>query len=148
MESLRCRKARSEDRQILLKWMEELWPGHTESERDALWKELRADANAVLLVAELDGRLAGFAQCQLRRDYVEGSSTSPVGYLEGIYVEPQCRKHGVARALVTVCEQWARQQGCAEFGSDCELENRDSWIFHQKVGFEEKGRIICFLKKL
>ncbi len=27
---------------------------------------------------------AGFAQCQLRHDYVEGTETSPVGYLEGI----------------------------------------------------------------
>ena len=36
--------------------------------------------------ADEDGRPAGFAQCQLRRDYVEGTKTSPVGYPEGIFV--------------------------------------------------------------
>ena len=33
----------------------------------------------------------GFAQCQLRCDYVEGTSTSPVGYLEGIFIRETCR---------------------------------------------------------
>ena len=33
----------------------------------------------------------GFAQCTLRNDYVEGSSSSPVGYLEGIYVKDEYR---------------------------------------------------------
>ena len=29
----------------------------------------------------------GFAQCQLRYDYVEGTKTTPVGYLEGIFIK-------------------------------------------------------------
>ena len=90
----------------------------------------------------------GFAQCQLRRDYVEGTETSPVGYLEGIYVVEECRKKGIAGALLDACESWAREKGCAEFASDCELENAQSLRFHLSMGFEEANRIICFTKKL
>ena len=91
---------------------------------------------------------AGFAQCQLRRDYVEGTESSPVGYLEGIYVKEGFRRSGLAKALLTACEDWAREQGCGEFASDCELANTQSLQFHMKVGFEEANRIICFTKKL
>lgn len=90
----------------------------------------------------------GFAQCQLRYDYVEGTETSPVGYLEGLYVEQQARLQGIAKKLVAACEEWARQQGCTEFASDCELTNEDSLNMHLRLGFTEANRIICFTKKL
>lgn len=57
----------------------ELWPGHTP---DGLLAELAAlsPAEGAVFLAEAEGAFAGFAQCQLRRDYVEGTETSPVGY--------------------------------------------------------------------
>ncbi len=38
----------------------------------------------------------GFAQCGLRHDYVEGAITSPVGYLERIFIREEYRKNGYA----------------------------------------------------
>ena len=90
----------------------------------------------------------GFAQCQLRQDYVEGTESSPVGYLEGVFVEESHRNSGYARSLLAACEQWAREQGCSEFASDCELTNTQSLAFHLHCGFREANRIICFTKKL
>ena len=90
----------------------------------------------------------GFAQCQLRHDYVEGTDSSTVGYLEGIYVADGYRKQGIARELLFACETWAKSKSCTEFASDCELENVQSLQFHLNVGFEEANRIICFTKKL
>ena len=106
-----------------------------------------SDACAVFLLV-LDGQPAGFAQCQLRHDYVEGAHSSPVGYLEGIYVLPEFRGQGHARDLLASCEQWARTRGCTEFASDCELGNDGSLAFHRSMGFTEANRIICFTKKL
>lgn len=125
-----------------------LWPGHA---REALSKELsalltREDA-AFFLLSE-GGAPAGFAQCGLRRDYVEGTHTSPVGYLEGIFVKASCRGRGYAAELLRACEAWAREKGCAEFASDCSAENEASRAFHVKSGFSEANRIICFTKKL
>ena len=53
-----------------------------------------------------------FAQCQLRHDYVEGTESSPVGYLEGIFVSEGYRKKGCAAELLSECERWAKEKGC------------------------------------
>lgn len=90
----------------------------------------------------------GFAQCQLRYDYVEGTDSSPVGYLEGIFIKEEYRHKGYARELLSECEKWAKQKGCKEFASDCEMDNESSFGFHMALGFEEVNRIICFTKKL
>ena len=86
--------------------------------------------------------------CGLRHDYVEGTDSSPVGYLEGIFVMEKYRKRGIAKELLKNCQKWAQEQGCGEFASDCEIMNEDSLRFHLHVGFEEVNRIICFTKKL
>jgi len=124
-----------------------LWR-HPAGELAAEFSELLEQGDAALFLARQNGEAVGFAQCQLRHDYVEGTSTSPVGYLEGIYVEPAHRQHGVAAALLHACEAWAKRQGCTEFASDCELENADSLRFHRSLGFREANRIICFTKEL
>lgn len=90
----------------------------------------------------------GFAQCQLRCDYVEGTSTSPVGYLEGIFVKEGYRNRGYAKELLAECEAWAKNNGCLEFASDCEIDNADSFYFHKAMNFIEANRIICFTKAL
>ena len=90
----------------------------------------------------------GFAQCQLRRDYVEGTETSPVGYLEGIFVKEDCRNKGYARELVSACEAWAKDNNCKEFASDCEIDNIESFQFHIAMDFTEVNRIIYFTKEL
>ena len=86
----------------------------------------------------------GFAQCRLRHDYVEGTKTSPVGYLEGIYVKEGFRRKGYAKALLEACKTWAKSNGCTEFASDRALGNVDSFLFHKAMGFLEVNRIICF----
>jgi len=79
---------------------------------------------------------------------VEGTDSSPVGYLEGIFVEEEFRKKGYAKELLASCERWAKEMGCTEFASDCELENTGSLAFHLRMGFMEANRVICFTKKL
>ena len=124
----------------------ELWPDHTAEEME---RELAPvlDSGAIILARE-GGIPAGFAQCQLRRDYVEGTEHSPVGYLEGIFVREEFRGKGLAGELLRACESWAKEQGCREFASDCELDNAGSLAFHLAVGFTEANRVICFVKSL
>ena len=125
-----------------------LWPDHDAGElREELSALMEREDAAFFLVWEED-RAVGFAQCQLRRDYVEGTEHSPVGYLEGIFVEEPFRRRGLAGKLLSACERWASEQGCREFASDCELENTRSQFFHNALGFREANRIVCFVKKL
>ena len=125
----------------------QLWPENDRHEMAQEFRELLQREDAAVFLA-LDEKAVGFAQCQLRQDYVEGTQSSPVGYLEGIFVAEPYRNQGYARDLLTACEAWAREKGCVEFASDCELGNDASLAFHLNVGFEEANRIICFTKKL
>ena len=126
----------------------ELWPGHTKEELAEEFAALLQAKDAAVFGWQQEGRWEAFAQCQLRRDYVEGCETSPVGYLEGVFVREPLRGRGVAKALLETCQAWAKEQGCTEFASDCELSNEDSLRFHLATCFQEAGRIICFTKRL
>jgi len=123
----------------------------------ALWKENTAEqmlaerANGTLpneFLYYADGTPAAFISLSLRHDYVEGTESSPVGYLEAIYVKPAFRGQGIARQLVEFGKSWAKGRGCSEFASDCELHNQASRQFHQKIGFTEANQIICFTMKI
>ena len=125
-----------------------LWPDATVPELEDSFSSLLSHSDAAVFLAFSNSQPVGFAQCQLRHDYVEGTDSSPVGYLEGIFVAENYRKQGIARKLLLACEQWATEQGCIEFASDCELTNLESLAFHLRMGFLEVGRIICFTKSL
>ncbi len=126
----------------------QLWPDNSiDGLIDEFGQMMRSGTTQFFLAFD-NGIPIGFAQCQLRRDYVEGTSTSPVGYLEGIFVQEAYRGKGYGRALAAACEAWAGEQGCSEFASDCGLGNSNSLVFHKAIGFEEAGRIICFTKRL
>ena len=125
-----------------------LWPEHQAEALEHEFALLMAENKAAFFLARAGELPVGFAQCALRHDYVEGTCSSPVGYLEGIYVLEERRRKGVAAGLLSACEAWARQQGCREFASDCEIDNTQSLRFHLAAGFDEANRIICFTKKL
>lgn len=128
-----------------------LWPTEPAAELTAEATAFFVDADtvleAVLLAETSDGGLLGFAELSLR-PYAEDCRTSPVAFLEGWYVIPAARRHGVGRALVTAAEQWARERGCHEFASDTEVDNSLSAAAHSALGFEDAGTIRCFRKDL
>lgn len=128
----------------------ELWPetsvaDHALEAREALEDPGQAVA---FLAQDASGAPAGFAEAALRHDYVNGCATSPVAFLEGIYVRPAFRKQGVARLLIEAVETWARDLGCAELASDAELHNQISHIMHLAAGFEETERVVYYRKPL
>lgn len=142
------RKADINDLPVLTELALELWPDNAADKMYYDLGKIMMAGESVFFLA-YDGETAvGHAQCQLRHDYVEGTETSPVGYLEGIYVKEAARQQGFASLLMKACEDWARAEGCMEFASDCELDNKESFDFHLKLGFKEVNRIICFAKTL
>lgn len=139
-------KASQKDAADVAKLAVMMWQEHTIEELTEEFAAIIGVEDSAVFVLEMDGQKAGFAQCQLRHDYVEGTDSSPVGYLEGIYIRPEYRRKGYAKELLADCEEWAEKKGCSEFASDCELDNDVSLQFHMAMGFEEANRIICFRK--
>ncbi|MBE5760768.1 MAG: GNAT family N-acetyltransferase [Clostridiales bacterium] len=125
-----------------------LWPGHEEGELKTEFEMLVSDPENELFIALCNEKAVGFAHVSIRHDYVEGTSSSPVGYLEGIYVLPDHRRQKCAFSLLSACESWAKEKGCTEFASDMEEGNELSYAFHMGAGFTEANRIVCFAKKL
>ena len=104
--------------------------------------------SAAFLAVASGGRGVGFAEVSVRTDYVNGCKSSPVAFLEGIYVRPEFRRHGVARLLYQEAERWGRARRCAEMGSDALIDNTVSHGMHRGLGFEEAVRVVCFRKDI
>jgi aminoglycoside 6'-N-acetyltransferase I len=94
------------------------------------------------------GVALGLAEVSLRTDYVNGTVTSPVAFLEGIYVVSQARRSGIAQRLIAETERWALNVGCRELASDAPLENIDSHAMQAALGFSESERVVFFKKTL
>ena len=142
------RKATNGDSRVLAEMAVQMWDSHTVDELETEFSETLNDEQSAFFIKYFNEIPVGFAQCGLRTDYVEGTESSPVGYLEGIFVKDEYRKNGYAKELLCACEMWAKEIGCSEFASDCELDNIASFKFHMAMGFNEANRIICFKKKL
>lgn len=132
-------------------WLElrlQLWPdGSTEEflpEMAAACAE--PDRFGQFLFLSPGGLAEGLVEVALRTDYVNGTESSPVAFLEGVFVVPASRGLGIARALVAAAEGWARDRGCTEFASDAEVSNVGSHAMHAALGFVETERVVFFRK--
>ncbi len=140
--------ATNKDCGILAELAVQLWDNASLAELEEEFSKLITGENAVCFIRYSEDIPIGFAQCSLRTDYVEGTESSPVGYLEGVFVKEEYRNKGYAKELLIACEKWAKNKGCIEFASDCELTNVNSLKFHLAMGFDEANRIICFRKNI
>jgi len=129
---------------------QELWPDDEAQEHLAeMASFLAAPQRYAQFVAYSDsGEALGFVEAALRSDYVNGTETSPVAFLEGLYVTPACRRQGVGTALVAAVAAWGRGLGCTELASDAPLDNKRSHATHRALGFEETERVFFFRKFL
>ncbi|HLJ71401.1 MAG TPA: aminoglycoside 6'-N-acetyltransferase [Roseiarcus sp.] len=125
-----------------------LWPEEPRDELRAQKEELiaKGESAAIFLARDRDGAVVGIAEATLRRDFVNGCTTAPVAFLEGLYVAPAWRRRGVGRRLCAAVESWGRELGCTELGSDTYLDNVGSQKMHEALGFEEMERVVCYRK--
>jgi len=126
----------------------ELWPECTFETEFEYCKQILEKENQTAFLVNEKGEYIAFAYLSLRNDFVEGATSYPIAYLEGIYVKESYRKTGIASQLIQRAEQWAKENGSSQFASDVEINNKQSIRFHKKSGFLEENRIVCFIKDL
>ncbi len=126
----------------------ELWP-HYKKKQHVLEKVLQEELNSNkykhYLIQNDANEYIGFINLSLRYDYVQGASSSPTAYIEGIYVKPEYRGQGVAKRLVNHALSWAQKQGCKELASDAELTNVVSQKFHERLGFKKVNTNVHYI---
>jgi len=127
-----------------------LWPGSTKEHGEEIDRYFAGgvrDPLEVFMAFDERGIATGFIELSIRV-YAEGCETDRVAFVEGWYVDPNERGHGVGAALIGAAETWARSQGCTELASDTEVENVSSAEAHRALGFEEVAVVRCFKKPL
>lgn len=106
-----------------------------------------APDKACFLVYEQADKPIGLIELSLR-NVVDDCLSSPVGYVEGIYLEPEYRGLGYGRTLIEFAADWFRARGCSEMATDVEISNDSSQRFHEHLGFVETYRIVQYKKGL
>jgi len=125
-----------------------LWPQASDSEHLHDMAEAIARGHFVrLAVDHTDGTIA-FVEASKRVDYVNGTTSSPVAFLEGLYVVPDWRRQGVGSKLVRAVEDWAISEGCLELASDSPVDNLSGHAAHLAWGFVETERVVYFCRRL
>ncbi len=132
-----------------LEMAKKLWKDFDRKDLEQLLKQTTESKKYKILIAKNPARVCvAFSIFSIRSDYVEGAIKSPTGYLEGIYVEPEFRKAGIATEFLRIGESWCKENGCSQIGSDTWLTHMESREFHKKVGFWEEEEIVHFLKNI
>jgi GNAT superfamily N-acetyltransferase len=94
-----------------------LWAGYLKFYRASVGEEVTANTWAMILdpdsgvdalVAEADGKVIGICNYLYHRSTW---STQPVCYLQDLYVDPDARGGGAAKALILACEKEAKRHG-------------------------------------
>jgi len=131
-----------------LRMREALWPSEQEEHANDVrrfFEGERIEPAEVLIAVDEGGQAVGFAELSIR-SVVEGCEHGEVGFLDGWFVHDGLRRKGFGAMLVRAAEEWARRQGCAEFGSYTKIDNSVSMPPTRRSAFEETERLVCFRK--
>jgi ribosomal protein S18 acetylase RimI-like enzyme len=101
--------------------------------RDFLHERLQRGESAILL-AELDGRAAGFTQLYPMFSSVR---TARIWILNDLFVDASARRHGVARALLDAAAQFARENGAAGLMLETTRDNAPARALYRAAGWHE-----------
>jgi aminoglycoside 6'-N-acetyltransferase I len=133
---------------VFIELVLELWNDCDFDEELENYQTLIGSDTEICYLAKIQGQYIAFIHLSTRHDYVEGADELPIAYVEGMYVEPNFQKQGIAKKLMRAAEDWAKQKGYKQIASDTSITNVASIEFHKKIGFTEVERIVCFIKDL
>jgi phosphinothricin acetyltransferase len=101
------------------------------------WRQARLALGYPVIVAELDGAVAGYASFGDFRAFEGYRATAE----QSVYVAEAFRRRGVARALLEALQPRARAAGKHVLIGGIEAGNTASLALHAALGFVETGRM-------
>lgn len=78
------------------------------------------------------------------RNIVDGCLSSPVAYLEGLYLKNAYRGRGFGKETIKIISRWCEEKGFSELATDADLNNLNAQDFYKTVGFKEMERVVEF----
>jgi GNAT superfamily N-acetyltransferase len=100
---------------------------------DASFEALVDADHALVLVAETSRiGVVGYLLAHSHKTFL---ANGPVAWVEEVMVDPQVRRTGVGRALMTRAERWSRTVGAAYVA----LASRRAGEFYRALGYEDSA---------
>lgn len=148
--SATIREAREADNEHWTRMRQVLWPDamavHS-AEIEAYFRSESVDIVQAYVVEDEPGSIIGFMELNIR-NFAEGSRRPKVPYVEAWFIDKPWRGRGLGKRLMLQAEAWAQSMGFDELASDTDTDNEASIAAHQRLGFRETERVVCFLKQL
>ena len=103
-----------------------------------------AASDQLLLMAEVDGRAAGWLHAAVFED-VEAEAFVVIG---GLVVDGSCRRKGIGRMLMAQAEDWAREKGCSMVRLWSSATRTAAHRFYEQMGYTNIKTQYSFAKAL
>jgi len=94
-------------------------------------------------LTDADGTLLGLVELS-SRNIVDGCLSSPVAYIEGLYLKPEYRHRGLGKEVIELLRSWCRERSFSELATDAQLANEAAQRFYRAAGFQETDRVVEF----
>jgi len=99
-------------------------------------------SNDKLLVAELDGTIAGYIHAG---DY-ECTYADSLKYIFALVVDESFREKGIGRTLVSVIERWAKESGASGIRLTSRTSRENAHKFYKACGYVDRNESKVFVK--
>jgi GNAT superfamily N-acetyltransferase len=133
----KIREAAEADAAALTSLLDELGYPASERQTGERLQRLLADPGQRVLVAELEGEIAGVAVVQI---YCVLTNDHPDCLLDVLVVAGRARRRGVGMALVEAVEEEARRRGCYRVVLESGNWRGDAHDFYRALGYENVAR--------
>ncbi len=113
--------------------------GDGETSLDNIRASLADNKQEVIVVDEQNGELTGFVCVQLKKSFCYDDYMPEI---TEVYVKPQYRRHGVARAMITYAEEYCKSHyPLHKFELLTGVENDVARIAYAKLGYCEDAEL-------
>lgn len=113
--------------------------GEGETSLDNIRASLAANKQEIVVVDENNGELTGFVCVQLKKSFCYDDFMPEI---TEVYVKPQCRRNGVATAMITYAEEYCKSHfPLHKFELLTGAENDGARITYAKLGYCEDAEV-------
>lgn len=113
--------------------------GEGETTLDNIRSSLANNKQEVIVVDEQNGELTGFVCVQLKKSFCYDDYMPEI---TEVYVKPQYRCNGIARAMITYAEEYCKSHyPVHKFELLTGTENDDAQSVYAKLGYSEDGEL-------
>ncbi len=115
---------------------------------DYFYYEILAEFPDTFLVAELGGKLIGYAMCRIEYGFshLRRLGLARKGHVVSIAVREQHRSRGVGTLLMQTCQEAMVRKTATESYLEVRVSNTQAIALYQRLGYRVSGRLEAYYK--